>query len=195
MTGHEKLYSLHDNGTLTDDETGITWMLPMLGQNWKNNKVVGRPFQLDWLNATESYGRGKQVKPPNSKEFWEVTDRSPPWVCSDTYEEYKRGRSFYPFAGFTDWRMPTVEEWFSLYLKLPEKTSETIFLPEMTLNKGRFWCANSTKPSFFSRFSKESHSYLAEGSVVFADAPTTYKCNIRMIRGGRLYDLYMQHYS
>lgn len=70
--GNKERYIDHQDGTVTDTQTGLMWMRPCLGQQWHFGKVVGEAKAFGWFDACKQKGDG--------------------------------------FAGYNDWRLPTIEE-------------------------------------------------------------------------------------
>ncbi len=70
--GNEGRYIDHLDGTVTDTQTGLTWMKPSVGQEWHDGKVKGKPKTMTWSEACQMNGTR--------------------------------------FAGYADWRLPTIEE-------------------------------------------------------------------------------------
>jgi len=60
-------YIFHDDGTLTDIKTKITWMRCALGQKWDGKTCLGNATHYDWQQAKEA------VADLNSDSFGEPT--------------------------------------------------------------------------------------------------------------------------
>ncbi|MCJ8315178.1 MAG: DUF1566 domain-containing protein [Saccharospirillaceae bacterium] len=43
----------HDNGSITDKRTGLTWQVCALGQNWAGNDCEFNPSEHTWIDAME----------------------------------------------------------------------------------------------------------------------------------------------
>jgi hypothetical protein len=67
-----KRFGLFADGTLSDPQTGLTWMRCSLGQTWDGKTCRGDGIPMTWKDALEQSGDG--------------------------------------FAGYDDWRLPTVDE-------------------------------------------------------------------------------------
>lgn len=105
----------HDNGTMTDPSTGLMWMLPLVGQGWDGNSATGTNAAYAWHEATERYGRGRLIKLLSEQyPYWKVEETTRPRINPESYKDYQFGTKKYEFAGFNDWRMPVVEEAFTL---------------------------------------------------------------------------------
>ena len=82
------------------------------------------------------------------------------WQRADSYHELKQGMNWYQaleyidlknaekFAGFTDWRLPTIDELKSLYdasRPIKNKDGERIGLPEPFRNGGSYYLWTNTE--------------------------------------------------
>lgn len=54
--GNEERYIDHQDGTVTDTQTGLMWMRPCLGQQWKKGMVAGEAKAFDWRDACKQRG-------------------------------------------------------------------------------------------------------------------------------------------
>lgn len=68
---HAKRYIIHNNGTVTDTQTGLMWMRCSMGQTWDGTTCTGEAREYDWNTA-----KGLTTN----------------------------------FAGYNDWRLPTIKE-------------------------------------------------------------------------------------
>lgn len=70
----------HDDGTVDDSATGLTWMRCALGQRWEGGTCVGTPLGYTWQQAlqaaldTEFAGRG-DWRLPNIRELRSIVER------------------------------------------------------------------------------------------------------------------------
>lgn len=74
-------YKVNDNGTITDNTNGLTWMQCNLGETWNGTTCEGIPDQINWESMFV------QVKQLNLNGG---------------------------FAGYNDWRVPNIQELYSL---------------------------------------------------------------------------------
>jgi hypothetical protein len=72
-TTPDERYTLHDDGTVTDTDTGLQWQRCSLGQDWDGSTCNGGASTLNWQRALQQTGSNR-------------------------------------FAGYSDWRLPNVEE-------------------------------------------------------------------------------------
>ena len=70
---NSKKFTIHNNGTATDNITKLEWMRCALGQTWKGKTCVGKAKKYTWQKA---------------KDIAKTTD----------------------FAGYSDWRLPSIVE-------------------------------------------------------------------------------------
>ncbi len=47
-------FALNDNGTVTDKNTGLTWMRCALGQTWDGERCLGKAKMYTWDNAMKA---------------------------------------------------------------------------------------------------------------------------------------------
>jgi len=73
----------HD-GTLTDIDSGLTWMRCALGQHWDNNTCLGQPGHHTWqsaqqaarqLNQMNGYAEYKDWRVPGLSELASIIER------------------------------------------------------------------------------------------------------------------------
>lgn len=53
-------FDLHENGTVTHKDTGLTWMRCALGQSWDGKGCQGTPLEFTWEEAAREVERFNQ---------------------------------------------------------------------------------------------------------------------------------------
>ncbi|EIJ35707.1 DUF1566 domain-containing protein [Thiothrix nivea] len=95
-------YIIHDNGTVTDTQTGLMWKRCSEGQSGAD--CSGNPAEYSWNAAMSKFGEGVS------------------------------------FAGYNDWRMPTIEELKTLVDKSQKPTINQTAFPNTP--SAWFWSAS-----------------------------------------------------
>jgi hypothetical protein len=182
----------HEDGTATDSATDLMWMIPLVGQRWSNNLPADIGVKLSWTEATERFGRGRKIKVSLKKDIKHVLrfdDSETPALSRESYDEYQLVPKSFSFAGFHDWRLPTVEECFSL-VKFAKEGG--VFDTSFDL-----WTANS------SNLSSESNvivvrdwlklppecAWWLQGGDMLGDELVNRQHHVRLVRGGRIFSV------
>ena len=138
------------NGTATDAATGLMWMIPFAGQKWIDNSLMGAAVNLSWTEATQRFGTGRKIRVPLGKDpahVLRIHDKEAPALSRESYDEYQFGSKRIPFAGFHDWRLPTVEECFTLVKIAKEDRIFRTYSVQLDLLTVDLWTANSSNLS------------------------------------------------
>lgn len=108
----ESVWTLNGDGTATSEESGQMWIQAPWGMEWEGGgKFLGAPCLLTWVEAKDLFGCGVRA------------DLAPNGTIGLSREEiratrpelgYKKGSCRVSFAGFDDWHLPTLEEWYSV---------------------------------------------------------------------------------
>jgi len=194
MTTQTTTLSIHGVGTATDSTTGLMWMIPFAGQEWNGDSPVGTAVDLSWPQASTRFGRGRRLKSPPQKEatpYWSVGDSDRPPLSRESYTDYEAGSKQLFFAGFRDWRLPIVEECFTL---MEIEDSEDIFPSAGT----GVWTANSSNLSGYSKSPRYLREWLNfspecawwwQGNDLFADTVVSQPYMIRLVRSGTIFSI------
>jgi hypothetical protein len=185
---------VNSDGTAFDPATGLIWMIPLLGQGWSAGVVVGEPATMSWDEVTHRFGEGRCIAATASDCNWEWGSegqtgsgktafyRKYP-LNRETYDGYRVGKGRLDFAGAHDWRMPTVEELWSLGQANPA---------EPTFSKVRTWTATSSTKGLLAALGMSYHaSWLFQyyGPCAFGDMQRDLRECCRLVRSGRIFEL------
>ena len=191
------------NGTMTDPSTGLMWMLPLVGQGWDGNSATGTTAAYAWHEATERYGRGRLIElPPDpQRPHWEVGSSDRPRLNSASYEAYQFATKNYEFAGFNDWRMPVVEEVFTLMetgvcndleafrtgFRMCTANPSTISLHEKYERKSKKSVLRRMLGNPYPPFDIWVWEALLDRDTIFGDHPDSDRYWVRLVRLGNLF--------
>ncbi len=111
-------WTINGDGTATDARNKLMWIRAPWGMEWNGNSFSGDPVKLSWFDATRLHGQSKYVESTNM----EWAHPSEEDIKASRIENgYTWGTSIISFAGYADWRLPTIYEWrtiqFSFYTK------------------------------------------------------------------------------
>jgi Protein of unknown function (DUF1566) len=181
----------HENGTATDSTTGLVWMLPAVGQGWSNGAEQGSWVELCWGEASSRYGRARNIVASAVECQWKNSFWQKYPLSQETYNGFKRGTKQLDFAGSQDWRLPTVEEYWSLH-------QAGVGDSYMNGRPYQVWTANSTslasnplKALYYRADLGGDCAWmfqLNEDSSGFGDMKTRDAYPIRLVRGGRIFE-------
>jgi hypothetical protein len=189
------------DGTALDPNTGLIWMMALVGQGWSNGKTSGEAATLSWGEATSRYGKARNINATGMDCNWagrgsSESDKKTAYfkkypLGQETYKDYRRGRKRLAFAGFDDWRLPTVEEFWKLSLTDYAKTP-------LDVEPRRMWTANPSNSSLVGFFMAlldmgwcawEFHLFPREDvSNGFGDMKTQFRRPLRLVRGGTMFE-------
>jgi hypothetical protein len=108
-------------GTATDPATGLIWIVPLVGQGIGGGMAQGSALEFSWDNATTRFGQARHIAATSLDCNWrnqggdlgggekKTHFRRKYPLCRETYQGYVFGKKPYEFAGFRDWRLPTIE--------------------------------------------------------------------------------------
>ncbi len=118
-------WTFNDDGTASDDHNKLMWIRAPWGMEWNGNSFTGEPVKLSWLDATRLHGQSKYVESTNM----EWAHPSEEDINASRIENgYSWGTSIIRFAGYADWRLPTIYEWrtmqYGFYLNEMSRTGE-----------------------------------------------------------------------
>ena len=132
-------------------------------KSFSNGTIVDKKTSLMWM----------------SNDYWQMEHK---WVNWYTANEYVQRMNNKKFAGYTDWRLPTVEEANSLYERRKrnvDKDGDKIFIDKM-FPEGAGW-------STWTNEDKQNKaivvSYKDEGGESYQDKITATDAFLRLVRG------------
>lgn len=132
----------HRNGTVTHEESGLTFLTAPWGLSWNGQGFSGEPIKLDWRTATTLFGRGQDVSIGGHGGFYGSKLRA-----ASITNGYTKGACRIKFDGFADWRLPTANELELLALGDEDRASDrherlrcTLF-PAFERDGSRVWSA------------------------------------------------------
>jgi len=151
----------HD-GTVTDNNTGLMWMSGLYGKRYEEGRWSGDALKCSWKEATKFFGR-------SSKYFLRNQDVVKAGEDGEFIEGFKPGSQTVRFAGFSDWRLATATEAWTLSRRLyKDPSDEYDDLPEKMYHlfsgaqDSTFWtCSSLDKPNFLT--GKPVHAWALNG--------------------------------
>lgn len=198
-TTHQSLI-LREDGIAIDQSTGLVWMIPLVGQGWSGGQPTGQGAKFSWTEASSRFGRARNINANALDCNWARTGTRAPYfqkypLNHETYRQYAPGRKRLEFAGRTDWRLPTIEEYWSLSetefagTLLDPRQSCFLFQPP------HLWTANPSTSSVsgfvhalidmgFCAWLFQLDSTYPDG---FGDMRTEVERHIRLVRGGAVF--------
>lgn len=137
---------INDDGTVSDDKNKLMWMRAPWGCNWNGTSFDNhsRPLLINWYDAADKFGRGKAVKPIGEITS-EETIRS-----SSKHFGYTLGNQKINFAGYADWRLPTIAEFSTILFGVQNDCQHKrdafgkLFPLVKAHNNTGFWTANNS---------------------------------------------------
>lgn len=176
----------NDDQTVTDTETGLTWTVDCYGKGSQDQLEAGATVGFSWFEAVDRFGKGRKYR------AWgfDPSDGGANRIQSDAYAKYVFGRDVVTIAGHEDWRLPTVEEFWSLieemenpqYPRPDARIACALLMPETEV----FWTAN--KYGFLNQMDCSwlfnATSYSGGTTRMQCDAPPSGTARVVFVRGG-----------
>lgn len=118
QTGHLH-FTLHNNGTFTDEASKLMWMQAPWGMVWDGEFFIGEPVRLNWYDATKMFGKGVLVQRREADNPNLGDGVLPPELMEKTvrWNGYTNGSCQVSFAGYSDWRLPTCDDFYRTILR------------------------------------------------------------------------------
>lgn len=144
--GHRQVeWTINGDGTVTSVHDRLMWIQAPWGMEWQGGSTFsGEPLPLTWHDATRLFGKGMYMRHDRDDDgriAWSARKlRDAAWEAG-----YTPGTGRVSFAGFHDWRLPTVAEWHTI-LYLGWDKGESVF-PRYKRDE-RFWTATGRDKPF-----------------------------------------------
>lgn len=101
-------YTDNDDGTVSDHQNRLMFIRAPWGMVWNGDRFVGEPIALNWGEAVRQFGRGVDVGYKVGGTMAQMGEEKR--NAAAFKNGYESGRCQIEFAGFTDWRLPTADE-------------------------------------------------------------------------------------
>lgn len=195
---------LDQRGIATDPATGLIWMTSLVGQGLGGGTIQGSPLKFSWDGATARFGRARHIAATSLDCNWrnqggelgggekKTHFRRKYPLCRETHQNYVFSKKPYEFAGFEDWRLPTVEELWTL--------AEAGITEDIAGCHSQVWTANSSTKGLLAMIGmsyaaawmfQHSVGKIDDGSGLgpdaFGDLPQTALHQVRLVRGGAIF--------
>jgi hypothetical protein len=111
-TSREVSWTVNGDGTATCEQDRLMWIQAPWGMRWEGgSSFSGAPCPVSWVQAKELFGCGARVG--LSKD--DTIGLSAEQIRSTGFDfGYKRGTCRVNFAGYSNWRLPTLAEWYTV---------------------------------------------------------------------------------
>jgi hypothetical protein len=135
-TPRDVTWTINGDGTATCDEGRSMWIQAPWGLTWEGgSEFSGAPCLVSWLEASQLFGRGVRVELSKDGTIGLSMDQI---RLSGTESGYTRGACRVHFAGSSDWRLPTVAEWYTVMGLDSSKMADVLRVGE----DQKHWTAN-----------------------------------------------------
>ena len=167
---------VNGDGTVTDSLHGLMWIQASWGMIWNGGKYIGNSIDLPWSDAKKLFGEGVFT---GKTEYGTLSMEQLNNISFD--HGYTSGACRIHFAEFSDWRLPTADEWKTIQFNSSrysypdmksedrERYLETLF-PNIDHHR-RYWTATGKWHPYMSEFEDISslsgiHKLLARIEVI-----------------------------
>lgn len=174
---------INGDGTVTDSETGLMWTVSLIGKSSDGEICEGGEYGFYWKTAAKLFGRGRTIYPDVgvSSSHWDKSIEKE--ITQNTYEGYKFSKVCPIFVGgYNDWRLPTLEESWTLVHK--EYGSNNI-----RINEEVFGIIDYLWTASYIGFADTYYcAWLFGGNVLCGDISINTSYRVRLVRGGSVFN-------
>ena len=109
----EVSWLINGDGTATCEQARLMWIQAPWGMQWEGgSRFSGKPCPVSWIEAQRLFGRGVRVGLATDDDTIGLSANQ---IRSTAVEAgYSRGTCRIVFAGYSDWRLPTLADWYTV---------------------------------------------------------------------------------
>lgn len=104
-------WTINGDGTATCQEDGLMWIQAPWGMQWNGYEFTGSPLLFSWVEAKEQFGCGVRV---GLAEDGTIGLSASQFRSTAVEFGYVGGSRSIFFAGYGDWRLATLADWYTL---------------------------------------------------------------------------------